>query len=619
MSFVVGRVRVLAGLIALVVGLSGLVGVGVAHATAGVVYASPAGGGDGSSAASPLDLGSALAAGSPVAGGGTVVMAAGVYSGCFAVNANGTPATPLVVRPAAGARAVIDSAACVGGTSLTINGNDVWVWGIEVTNSDPDRTSAESGSDPSDFRRGNGVNIYGARDKLINAWVHDARNGVGMWDQATDTELYGTIITNSGWVGPDRGHGHGVYVQNEIGGGKQINDTIVLNSYGMGVHGYGTAGHVIGVHVDGTVIANSGGPSAIDANDPTRNANVLIGTEQNPADDVTITNSVLYQPAGTVGGSLRAGYGVTAGSVAITGNYLAGGAQALEVKNWQRVQVTGNTFYATRSANPNASAELAFVQGVSSAALTWNNNAYYDTTGTEPFAYNGTVAPNGSQLLTWPDWLPNTGFDTQSTYAQTTPPNSTIIRPNRYETGRANITVLNWSGQPTTSVDLASTGLQPGQTYELWDANNPSTPVGSGTYTGGPNTIATPSQLTTLVLTPGAAAPAATAPPAETPIAGSTKPSTKQSPKASKPNNGKGGSVPTSVISATAVGDDGVAAGAAAAGVTDAQASSEGPMLAATLAGAILVLNAWIVFAFRRRGSRARQPAIVTITRRPNR
>jgi len=307
--------------------------------------------------------------------------------------------------------------------------------------------------------------------------------------------------------------------------------------------------------------------------------------------------------------------------VAITGSYLAGGAQALEVKNWQQVQVTDNTFYATTSANPNASPELAFAQYMP-AAVTWNNNTYYDTTGTEPFAYNGTLGPTGSGLLTWPDWYTNTGYDTQSTYTQSGPPDATIIRPNRYETGRANITVLNWSGQPNTTVDLATTGLQPGQTYQLFDANNPTTPIDTGTYTGQTNTIPTPNQLNTIILTPGPTPQAVTqptTPPAEDPTAVTSKPSAKPSPKAPKTNNGKGGRGPADAITVSAVDDGGLAAGASAAGVTDAQDSDEGPVLAATLAGAIVILNAWIVFAFRRRGSRARQPAIVTIARRPSR
>jgi hypothetical protein len=572
--------------VVLVIGLVGLPGAAElsgARAAPAVVFVSPTGGGDGSSPASPLDLSTAFSAASPVAGGGTVSMAGGVYRGCYGVSASGTPATPLVVRPEAGARAVIDSSVCTGNTSLTINGDDVWVWGVEVTNSDPNRTTSEPGSDPVSYRRGNGVNIYGARDKLINAWVHGNANGVGLWDQATDTELYGTVITDSGWVGPDRGYGHGLYVQNEIGGGKQINDTIVLNSYGIGVHAYATAGQVIGVHFDGLVVADSGAPAATSANDPTRNANVLIGTEQNPADDVTIANSVLYQPAGMVGGGLRAGYGVTAGSVAITGSYLAGGAQSLEVLNWQRVQVTDNIFYATRSANPNASAELAFVQGVSSAAITWNNNTYYDTSGTEPFAYNGTVAPNGSQLHTWPDWYRNTGFDTQSSYnPNAAPPDGVVVQPNRYEPGRANITILNWSGQPSTTVDLSPAGLQPGQTYELWDANNPVTAVDSGTYTGGPNTIATPSQLTTLLLIPGPAPQALPSPPANPLGADAAQPA---------PPTDAATTVPTPGASDPAE---------AASPATADRGGTNDIWLAVAVAATLLALNAWLLYRRRR-------------------
>jgi hypothetical protein len=576
----------LAALVASVVGLAGMTGVGGARAAGGLVFVSPTGGGDGSSPASPLDLASAFSSTSPAAGGGTVSMAAGVYWGCFGVDASGTPATPLVVRPLPGVRAVIDSAGCSGDTALTINGDDVWVWGVEVTNSDPTRASSEPGSDPAGYRRGNGVNIYGARDKLINAWVHGNANGVGLWDQATDTEVYGTIITDSGWIGPDRGHGHGIYVQNQNGAGKQVNDTIVLSSYGIGVHAYATAGHVIGLLFDGLVVADSGSPAGNGANDTTRNPNMLIGTEQNPADQVTVANSVFYQPAGMVGGSLRAGYGVAAGAVTITGNYLAGGAQALEITNWQQVQVTDNTFYATSSANPNASPELAFVQGVNPAAISWNNNTYHDTTGTEPFAYNGTVAPNGSQLLTWPDWYSNTGFDSQSTYTQTAPPDNAIIRPNRYEPGRANITVLNWSGQPNTSVDLAATGLQPGQTYLLWDAYNPSSPIDVGTYTGAANTIPTPTPFTTLVLTPGPAAQTVTsAPPTNAPIAGQAEPPSATDPTTTLPEPAH--SDPANV----------------ALPLSRPPSGRDGRLLALALGAVVLALNVWLQVRRRRTSS----------------
>ena len=189
---------------------------------------------------------------------------------------------------------MIDSAGCAGDAASTINGDDVWVWGVEVTSSDPSRVRLEAGSNPVNYRRMTGVNFYGVWDKLINAGVHDTATGVGMWDQATDTELYGTVISDVGWVGPDRGHGHGVYVQNQTGAGKQIIDTIVLDSYDIGVHAYATAGHVIGVHFDGLVIADSGRPAATSATDPIREPTCSSAPNRTRADDVTVANSVFY-------------------------------------------------------------------------------------------------------------------------------------------------------------------------------------------------------------------------------------------------------------------------------------------------------------------------------------
>src|SRR3954470_14248842 len=93
------------------------------------------------------------------------------------------------------------------------------------------------------------------------------------------------------------------------------------------MHAYATPGYVTGVHFDGLVVANSGGPAASGSSDMVRDASLFIGTEQNPRDDVSVANSVLYQTPGTFGGSLRAGYNTLGGSVSVTGSYLDNGGE----------------------------------------------------------------------------------------------------------------------------------------------------------------------------------------------------------------------------------------------------------------------------------------------------
>ena len=73
--------------------------------------------------------------------------------------------------------------------------------------------------------------------KLINMIIHDTRGGPGLFAGAVNAEAYGCIIYNNGWNAPDRGHGHGLYVQN-LNGLMHLSDNIIFNQFGLGIHGY---------------------------------------------------------------------------------------------------------------------------------------------------------------------------------------------------------------------------------------------------------------------------------------------------------------------------------------------------------------------------------------------
>jgi hypothetical protein len=47
-----------------------------------------------------------------------------------------------------------------------------------------------------------------------------------------------------------------------------------------------------------------------------------------------------------------------------------------------------------------------------------------------------------------------------------------FVRPNKYEAGRANITIFNYSKFSDVSVDLSTAGLTNGQQYEIRSAQN---------------------------------------------------------------------------------------------------------------------------------------------------
>src|SRR5205807_8483784 len=138
----------------------------------------------------------------PAMPGDTLVLQSGRYTGSFVSELTGAENNPIVVRQGAGARATVDG-------TITINGAWTTYWGFEVTNSSEDRTK----------ERPAGLNIYGPHTRFINLIVHDNGNGIAFWTPAVDAEIYGCLIYHNGWQGldPDRGHGHGIYTQNQTG------------------------------------------------------------------------------------------------------------------------------------------------------------------------------------------------------------------------------------------------------------------------------------------------------------------------------------------------------------------------------------------------------------------
>ena len=145
-------------------------------------------------------------------------------------------------------------------STLTINGGWTWYWGFEIIDSDTKRVTNISGSHPSDLERGDGLAVFGPGVKLINLVVHDAADGIAFWTGAENAEIYGALVFNNGWVGPDRGHGHGIYAQNRTGT-KTIEDVISFNNFNTGMKAYAEASYAVGVRFQGIISFNNGSPT----------------------------------------------------------------------------------------------------------------------------------------------------------------------------------------------------------------------------------------------------------------------------------------------------------------------------------------------------------------------
>ncbi len=195
-------------------------------------YVSPRGTSDGDgSEASPWDLATALAHPAAVQPGDTLWLLGGTYPGSFTSDLTGTARAPIVVRQKDGERATLDGGDTGGAPILAVGGAYTWFWGFEITSSDPKRTTSETGSSPGDIPRGDCIITRQSEGeaigvKFVHLILHDCRQGYGFWKEAEDAEIYGNVIYYNGWDAPDRGHGHGIYTQNDTG------QTIIVASEG---------------------------------------------------------------------------------------------------------------------------------------------------------------------------------------------------------------------------------------------------------------------------------------------------------------------------------------------------------------------------------------------------
>jgi hypothetical protein len=411
------------GLLTLLVFLS----IGVEFGAAGAdFYASPTGTtstavGTGA-ITNPWALQTALAQPAVVQPGDTIWLRGGTYVGTFASYLTGTVASPIQVRQYPGERATVDAVSTpLGNTVLSVYGAYTWYWGFEVTNSNTTRTSSTTGSAPPD-RRAYGLDIYAPGTKLINMVIHDTGEGVGLWSSATDSEVNGCVIYYNGWDAPDRGHGHGIYTQNQAPSIHHITDSILFDGFAIGIQAYTTSTYIDNIDLAGNTAFSNGVLSLVGG----YYYDLLIGGLQVAANPSMISNYT-YTPGAVSRNNLGYSAGCTNGTV--TGNYFVDAF--LLVNCTSGLTMTGNTFYGSLS---------GFTSGQ------YPSNTYYSS------------RPTGTQVF---------------------------VRPNQYEAGRANITVYNWGLSASVPVDLSSV-LANGSQYEIRNVQNLyGSPVVSGTYTGG--------------------------------------------------------------------------------------------------------------------------------------
>lgn len=452
-------------------------------------YVSPEGSKDGDgSLDKPWDLVTALGQPDTTGPGAIIWLRGGTYKGIFTSRLAGSSQSPIIVRQYPGERAVLDGAGNKGDV-LTVRGEWTIYQDFEVMNSDARRVTDKPGSRAVKEWRGDGITVTGPRTKLINLVIHDNADGIGFWTSALDSEVYGCLIYNNGWLGPDRGHGHGIYAQNREGT-KRIVDVISFNNFGRGIQAYGTNAYTVGFHFEGNASFNNYAPAARGSFE--RHPNLFVGALKQPADRITVIQNYLYHPPGALpdfGANLALGFRAPSnGSVEVRDNYVAGGSRALFLNQWRAAFVSGNTFYIeprSSEASDQSLVEVHLPSNRDSVSYRWDSNSYFDgailtTAGLyAPFFFN--TGPRRK----FEDWKEASGFDDKGTYMTGRPrENRVFIRANVYEKGRANVIVYNWQQKGSVDVDLSGV-LVKGARYEVRNAQNFfGPPVLTGVYNG---------------------------------------------------------------------------------------------------------------------------------------
>src|SRR6266536_990276 len=276
-------------------------------------------------------------AGGRILAGDTVWVRGGTYRGGFRSTLTGLSGAPIVVRQYPGERGTVDAAGYTG-DQFVVAGSWSVFWGLELMSSEPTRTFSTTANNA----RPNLLVNDGSHNKYINLVVHDGGVGFFNYSSRSDVEIYGSIWYNNGWQGPDRGHGHALYIKSDVGP-VVARDNVIFNQYGYGIHVYTNTGSGLlnNIWIEGNVSFDNGSLSS-------SGTSANIGNlGQPPANDLTMLSNLTYMAPGVTGTYLTL---VSGSGLRATGNYVVGGS-GITQGTWTNATVTGNTVLAAGPAS----------------------------------------------------------------------------------------------------------------------------------------------------------------------------------------------------------------------------------------------------------------------------
>jgi hypothetical protein len=291
--------------------------------------------------------------------------------------------------------------------------------------------------------------------EYVNCIVHDNLNcGIGDGPRAIGTTVYGCLIYHNGFEGwgplfnSNQAHGHGIYAQNANNGyGKTFKNVISVGNSKEGCQFNGTGDFYNNYEISGCTFYQNGHICPSDKGSGWDICFAQEGGSGAVVRNCRFSNNNTFNVGQSDAGTDNCLFGA---GIPCVGQFM----------------MTNNIITVAHPTN-----HYGLKQ-----ALFWNLPARQIVSSN--FFYGGWF---GNVSRNYPN----------NTFAQNLPTTgtTTIVQPNAYEAGRANIIIYNWNKSDTVSVDLSNVGLRVGTKYELHQCQDYFKDITTGIYDGAPVTI----------------------------------------------------------------------------------------------------------------------------------
>jgi len=354
--------------------------------------------------------------------------------------------------------------------------------------------------------------------KLVNLVVRNLPGvGIGSWKEAADSEIYGCIIYNNGYVwsrssvvtnGRYRifGKGPGIYTQNRSDLSRKIKNNLVLNNYDSGLFVWSAStapgfDYVKNYDITENVFVNNGNPARAIYSDffggyVDSKPNVVIdsdsGNSFNHPTNIEVHDNIFYLNTLNFVAGIRADRGK---NVNITNNYTFKGTKGMSFDGRNEDLTYTNNFYWGKFMQFSISPSSYLSQNWHvdhNEYYEWNYRAgymyhvqlNYPTSAAESkidFNTFKTTYPPAETSSTMTLIYGNNGLLTGGTFT-----NKTFIRQNEYNPNVFYVTVFNSRGNAVSSVnvDFSAYGIPATKSVRIKDAQNYATPASYQTFNG---------------------------------------------------------------------------------------------------------------------------------------